>query len=223
MVDAAALSDTKNSATGTTGSAKKNLSANYDMFLRLLTAQIKNQNPMDPMDSTKFTEQLATFSSLEQQIATNDKLDSVLSQFSSMTISNAAGHIGKTITAVGNTIAVDAAGKSDAQLAYSVGSDAKEVKLSVTDSKGNVVWSGTGDAAPGNHEFTWDGKDSKGKTVPAGDYTLKVAATDADGKAVGTATTISGKVTAVLSGQGMTLLEIGGTKVNLNAVTRMTA
>ena len=222
MVDPATSVQNQYSSFPATQAAKKSQPPSYDMFLRLLTTQIKTQSPLNPMDSTKFTEQLATFSALEQQIKSNEKLDAVLNQFSAMTISNAAGHIGKTVEAAANTIAIDAQGKSDAKLAYIVGTGAEAVKLTLSDAKGNVVWSGKGDAAEGKHDFSWDGTDLNGKPVPAGDYTLKVEAADADGKAVGTATTVSGKVTAVISGQGNTLLEIGGTKVPLSAVTRLT-
>lgn len=215
-------SGTSAQPTKMTSPPRNALSTNYDTFLRLLVTQLKTQNPLNPMDSTKFTEQLATFSSLEQQVATNKKLDSVLSQFTALSISNAAGHIGKTVTAVGDTLTIGADGTSSAKWAYSLGGTAKDVKLSIFDTKGNVVWSGKGETSTGNHAVAWNGKDIKGNTVPPGDYTLKVAATDTDGRAVTAATTLSGKVTAVVSGQGTTLLELGKTKVNLSAVTRLT-
>lgn len=218
----ASVTGSESSTSSTKTAANKSMSTSYDMFLQLLTTQLKTQSPLNPADATQFTQQLATFAGLEQQVATNSKLDSVLSQFNALSISNGVAYIGKSVTASGNTVAVNADGKSDATLNYTLGNAAKEVKLSVVDSKGNVVWSGTGDPAQGTHQLTWDGKDSKGKTVPAGDYTLKVTATDDKDKAIETSTTITGKVTAVDSSSGSTVLEIGGTKVKLSAVTRLT-
>ncbi|WP_316979467.1 flagellar hook assembly protein FlgD [Shumkonia mesophila] len=223
MTEASRLSVTSAQPAKMTSQASRSPSSNYDTFLRLLATQLKTQNPLNPVDSTKFTEQLATFSALEQQITTNKKLDSVLSQFKAFSITNAAGHIGKTVTAIGNTFAIGSGGTSDTKLTYSLSGTAKDVNLSIADGRGNIVWSGKGETSTGNHDFVWNGKDIKGKTVPPGDYTLKVAATDANGKAVATTTTLNGKVTAVVSGQGITLLEIGNTKVDQSAVIRMTA
>jgi flagellar basal-body rod modification protein FlgD len=223
MTEVSGLSLTSAPQAKVASQASRSLSSNYDTFLRLLATQLKTQNPLNPVDSTKFTEQLATFSALEQQITTNKKLDSVLSQFKALSMTNAAGHIGKTVTAIGNTFAIGPGGTSDTKLTYLLSGAAKEVKLSIADARGNIVWSGKGETPTGAHDFVWNGKDIKGKTVPPGEYTLKVAATDANGKAVTTAVTLSGKVTAVVSGQGITLLEIGNTKVNQSAVIRMTA
>lgn len=206
-----------------TKSAANSLSANYEMFLQLLATQLKTQNPLDPMDSTQFTQQLATYASLEQQISTNDKLDSVLTEFDSLSMSNGIGYIGRSIEADSDTLSVGEDGAVDGTWNYSLDKAAAKVTLTVVDEKGNTVWTGAGDATAGDHAFQWDGKNYKGNTVSAADYTLKVKATDVEGKTITNSIGIKGTVTAVESVGGDTVLEIGDTKVKLSSVTRLAA
>lgn len=222
MVDSV-TSSSSTSSTSSTSSSSSSLSASYEMFLQLLTTQLQTQNPLDPMDSTEFTQQLATYAQLEQQISTNDKLDSVLSQFDTISLSTGVGYIGRTVEADADTLTMGEDGTLDASWQYELDGEAKSVKLTVVDSDGNTVWSGTGETSDGSHEFTWDGKDSDGNAVEAGDYTLKITATDADGDKVDTSISIKGEVTAVDSSDGSAILELGDTLVDLSSVTRLAA
>lgn len=222
MVDAVS-SQIGSQNSGVKAAANNKILGSYNVFLQLLTTQLKTQNPLNPMDASQFTQQLATFASLEQQVAANSKLDGVLNGINAQSLSNGVAYIGKTITATGNTITVGSDGKSAATLNYTLDSAASSAKLSILDSQGKVVWTGTGDPTKGSHPLAWNGRDSEGKTVSPGDYTLKVSATDADGKDVGTSTGLTGKVTAVDSSSGATVLDLGGTKVKISAVTRLTA
>ncbi|CCG42660.1 flagellar hook assembly protein FlgD [Magnetospirillum molischianum] len=220
----ASVTSTTSSTTSTSTSAKSSgLSANYDTFLKLLCAQLKNQNPLSPTDATQFTSQLVQYSNLEQQVKTNSKLDSVLSSLSASSFTNGASYIGCVVEAAGNSVNVKSDGTVSASWNYELDSKASSVKLSVTDSAGKVVWTGSGDPAVGTHALVWNGTDSSGKAFPAGDYTLKVTALDASGAAIETSTTIKGKVTAVSSNGGNTMLELGGTNVKLSDITRLAA
>lgn len=216
-------STSSTTTTSSTKSAANSLSANYEMFLQLLATQLKTQNPLDPMDSTQFTQQLATYASLEQQISTNDKLDSVLTEFDSISMSNGIGYIGRSIEADSDTLSVGKDGAVDGAWNYSLDKAAAKVTLTVVDERGNTVWTGSGDATSGDHAFQWDGKNYKGTTASAGDYTLKVKATDAEGKIITNSIGIKGQVTAVESVDSDTVLEIGDTKVKLSSVTRLAA
>lgn len=211
------------SSTSSTTSASSSYSASYDMFLQLLTTQLQTQNPLDPMDSTEFTSQLATYSQLEQQIATNEKLDSVLTQFDTLSMSTGVGYIGRTVEAEGDTITISDDGTVDASWKYQLSDEAKTVKLTVLDADGNTVWSGSGETAAGTHDFAWDGKTSSGTAAPEGEYTLKITATDAEGADVTTSTLVKGEVTAVDSSSGGTVLELGDTLIYLTSVTRLSA
>lgn len=221
----AAVTSTTSSTTSTssTSSSSSGLSANYDTFLKLLCAQLTNQNPLDPTDATQFTSQLVQYSNLEQQIKTNDKLDTVLSSLSSSTFSSSVGYLGHVVEAEGDSISVQSDGTVDATWGYDLDSKASSVALTITDSAGKTVWSGTGETGKGSHSLDWDGTDSKGKAVPAGTYTLKVTARDSAGAAIETSTSIKGTVTAVDSTDGTTSLELGGTSVSLSNVTRLAA
>jgi len=207
--------------TTSSSTSTSTLSADYDMFIQLLCAQLENQDPLDPTDATEFTNQLVQYANLEQQMATNDKLDEVLSSIDLMSMSSGVGYMGHTVEAEGDTISVQDDGTVDAAWVYSLDSAATDVTLTVTDEDGNVVWEGSGDAAKGRNDFTWDGKDSDGNTVEGGAYTLTVEATDADGAAIGSTTYVSGKVTGVTSSDGTTILELGEMGITLDAITRL--
>lgn len=198
------------------------MDASYDMFLQLLVTQLQTQNPLDPMDSTEFTNQLATYSALEQQILTNEKLDDVLGNMDSL--SNGSGYLGRTVDADTDTLSVSDDGTVDASWVYTLGSDASDVTLTVKDADGNTVWTGTGETSSGSHTLAWDGTDTGGYPVAAGaDYTLEVTATDADGEEISSSISIRGTVTAVDSSSGSTVLEIGDTEVDIDDVTRLAA
>lgn len=219
-----AVTSTTSSTTSTTStSSSSGLSADYDTFLQLLCAQLENQNPLDPTDATQFTSQLVQYSTLEQQIKTNDKLDSVLSSLSANGIANGVGYLGHVVEAEGDSITVQSDGTVDASWGYDLGSAASSVTLTITDSSGKTVWSGSGETGAGSHALDWDGTDSDGDAVAAGTYTLTVTALDSSGSKVDVATTIKGTVTAVDSSDGDTALELGGTTVSLSDITRLAA
>lgn len=215
----AAQTTGKTSSSGTSST----YSDTYNTFLQVLCTELQTQNPLNPTDTTQYISQLTSLSSLEQQIGTNDKLDQVLNQFDTLTLSNGTGYIGYNVEAKGDTVSVGDDGTVSATWKYSLDSAAKDVKLSVVDANGNTVWTGTGDATTGTHDFKWDGKDYDGNAVSGGNYTLKVAATNNAGKDLDASISILGKVTAVDSSNGKTILELGDTQVNMSSVTRLAA
>jgi flagellar basal-body rod modification protein FlgD len=193
------------------------------MFLQMLCTELQTQNPLDPTDTSQFTSQLTSYSQLEQQMNTNTKLDELLSAIGSQTMSSGVGYLGHSIEASGDTLSVSSSGSVDGSWKYTVGSNAADVTLTVVDSSGKTVWSGSGSTTSGSHEFSWDGTDSSGNAAGSGKYTLKVAATDSSGNSVDTSTAIRGTVTAVDSSNGSTVLELGDTQVDMSNVTRLAA
>jgi len=188
----------------TTNSANK-LAKDLDSFLLLLTSQLKNQDPLSPMDSTEFTNQLTQFAQVEQQINLNASLNNLIGLTQQSIVSNAVNYIGKTIEGESSMVPLSG-GKLKA--AYGLLDDAKSVSLVVRDDTGNIVFSKTGEVTKGVHEFTWDGKDSSGTQLPDGSYQISVTSLAADDTPVENYVTAFGKVTGVTSVNGTTILLI---------------
>ena len=169
---------TSAAATAVGTQARQTLSSNYDTFLKLLTAQLQNQDPLSPMDSNQFTQQLVMYSQVEQQITTNDNLSSLIALQKSAAGANAVNYLGRTAFTQGaDTSLADGA----ANWRYTLPNDASSVTLTVTDASGRTVYTATGASALGDHDFSWDGKNNAGIVQQPGTYTLAVAAKKADG------------------------------------------
>jgi len=203
------------SSTHTTTQARKALSANYDTFLKLLTAQLQNQDPLKPMDSTQFTQQLVMYSQVEQQISTNDNLSSLIALTKSATGANAVSYLGRTaFTQGGDTSLTDGA----ADWRYTMPNDAANVTLNVTDASGRTVFTGPGEANLGAHNFHWNGKNNQGTTQPNGTYKLSIVAKAGDGTALTPTINGSGIVREIdMSGTSPTAT-IGARKVDLSEI-----
>ncbi|MCX7982189.1 MAG: hypothetical protein N2572_04670 [Syntrophales bacterium] len=171
------------------GTAKSTLGK--EDFLKLLVAQLKNQDPLNPMESVEFTAQLAQFSSLEQLLSISNELKNQSLSIMTLAHTQAVGMIGKSVTVNGgNTIVVD--GKP-VTINYELASEAKEVSVTISDSTGRVVKTiNVGNQLAGVNSVTWEpGEGTKGT------YTYQVMAKDADGKNVTTSTMTSGLVEGV--------------------------
>jgi len=188
---------------------------NFDTFLQLLTTQLKNQNPLDPMDTNQFTQQLVEFSGVEQQLKTNDFLSSLVQANANTTNSNAVGYIGKTVTASGVRSELV---NNKAQWNFTV-ADAANVTVNIKDANGNTVYTEQGAMQAGSGTFTWDGKDNQGNTKPAGTYTISMQAVTGEGKSINVSTETTGTVTGVDFTGSEPVLLVGNTRVNLSGVT----
>ena len=199
-----------------TQSATQQLSGNFQTFLTLLTTQLKNQDPMSPMDSNQFTQQLVMYSQVEQQIDTNSKLDSLISLGTNQTNSYAMNYLGKSVVLTNGQAAL---ASGAANWAYGLDTAASTTTLTVTDSSGKTVYSAAGETAAGTHAFAWNGKDNNGNQLADGSYTLTVASAAKDGSAVTTSVASKGTVTGIdLSGSSPQLV-IGSTEVPLTDAT----
>jgi flagellar basal-body rod modification protein FlgD len=174
--------------------AATTLSSNFDTFLKILTSQIQNQDPLEPMDSSQFTQQLVQFSGVEQQIKANSQLESLIKSAHSSTGASLAGYLGQKVE-------VDSAGAEfDGQpinWKYNLPADAKSATVTVTDAAGKVLYSKTGETAKGDHDFVWNGELNKGGTAAKDTpYWISVVAEDANSKAItpthSLVTTVSG-------------------------------
>lgn len=207
---------TSTTNTSTTAKDTSAFSSDYTTFLNLLTAQIKNQDPLSPMDTTAWTAQLVQYSSVEQQLKANGYLETIANNNTQNSMNAAVGYIGKTVTADQSTSTLKD-GSADWQ--YALSAEATSATLSVSDSEGNVVWSGpASDMTTGTHDFSWDGKDSAGKDLPEGQYTLSIKAANAAGD-VDAAIGVTGVVTSAADVDGTVVLKVGDTSVPLTDVT----
>jgi flagellar basal-body rod modification protein FlgD len=206
---------TSTTATATTKSMSK-LAENFDQFLTLLTTQLKNQDPLSPMDSAQFTQQLVAFAGVEQQINTNKNLEQLLALQKSNQMVGALSLMGKTIEAKTDEFPLSG---GSGTFAYSLPKTAAQVAYSIQDASGRVVYSGTGDTTAGRHEYTWDGKSKSGIQQPDGAYTLTVVALDRAGAQIDVTTTAIGKVSGVESGSTGAVLAMGAVKVPVDQVT----
>jgi flagellar basal-body rod modification protein FlgD len=205
--------------TGTTAAtgnaAMQQLSGNLNTFLTLLTTQLQNQDPLSPMDTTQFTQQLVEYSQVEQQINTNSNLQNLISLQQSGAGAAAVSYLGKEVTVTNGNAALT---NSTATWNYNLGTQAATANLTVTNASGQVVYSSTGTTNSGSNTFTWNGQDNNGNQLPDGTYTLAVNATDSTGAAVTSSVSSTGTVSEVnLSGTTPELM-IGAMAVPLSQV-----
>jgi flagellar basal-body rod modification protein FlgD len=213
---AAASTSTGNS----TADAINKLSGDFNNFLTLLTTQLKNQDPLSPMDSTQFTQQLVAFTGVEQQINTNTKLDTLIGLNKTDLLTQSASFIGNQIQANGTQVWLPADG-SGAQIGYTLPSDASTAAMAISDANGNIIRTGAVPVTQGDHVVGWDGTNDQGTAQPSGVYNVTIQALDQNSQPVNNITTsIIGTVTNVSSDQtNGTVLSIGSVQVPLSSVT----
>lgn len=198
------------------------LNQDFDQFLTLLTTQLQNQDPLSPMDSTEFTNQLVQFSSVEQQIKANGLLSSLLSAQTLNMTALGVSFIGKNVEVAGKTF--QGSGTGGATMSYELPSGAATGSLTLTNENGVVVYNGTPELTSGVHSFTWNGKDMNGQQAPAGKYTLKVTALTANNDALNVNTYVPGFVNSLeTADDGSLVLDVSGTKVPLSDVRKISA
>ncbi len=200
---------------GGTGAAQSSLADTFDTFLALLTTQLKNQDPLDPMKSEDFTQQLVQFAGVEQSINTNKKLDQLVQLQTSSQLNSAVSFIGKTVEVVNDQLMLT---DGAAKISYGLDRNAEQTIISIVSEGGRRVRTVQGEIAAGRHELEWDGRDSNGTQVPDGVYGFSVVATDADGQAIDTVAASFGRVTGVEVVENAPRLNIGELGVPFDAV-----
>ena len=190
------------------------LAENFEMFLTLLTTQLRNQDPLAPMDGNQFTQQLVQMTSVEQQLLSNDLLREIAGRGDNA-FTEALGMIGKGVTAesADTTVTPDGAFWS-----YDLPYAAKSVQLEIFNASGSKVWEGPASAlTKGRHQVEWDGQIG-GKAAPPGVYTLKVTALDGQNAAMKTPIYTEGLVTGVEEKDGAIVLSVGRTSIPMSKV-----
>ncbi|MBD8906068.1 flagellar hook assembly protein FlgD [Methylorubrum zatmanii] len=213
-------SSTSITSTGTASTTDtKSIAGNFTQFLTLLTTQLKNQNPLDPLDTNQFTQQLVQFAGVEQQLKTNASLDTILTNSKASAASSASGLIGRTVVADGAT--TDLTG-GKATWTLTPDRAAAKAVITIKSKDGSVVATKTTTLKAGAQSFEWDGTSTSGLTAADGRYTITVDALDTTGAKVAVDTKVSGSVDGVdLSGSEPTLT-IGTARVPVSSVKTLT-
>ena len=201
---------------GNAGQARQTLANDFDEFLTLLTTQLQNQDPLDPLKSEEFTNQLVQFSQLEQQIASNESLENIRDLNEASIVNSAVSFIDKTVEYEGGNFSFD--GQDNIELGYFISGDAEESSITILNADGNAVRTEDGNTAIGEHSFIWDGRDDFGNPLPPGNYEIRVGAQNADGDAVETSTLVPGKIDGIEIIDGNVFLTMRGQLIGMDSI-----
>jgi flagellar basal-body rod modification protein FlgD len=193
------------------------IASNFTTFLQLLTTQLKNQNPLDPLDTNQFTQQLVQFAQVEQQMKSNDQLSSLVSLEKSAQASTALAYVGATVVVDGSTAALT---KGSATWNLNV-TKPSTATITIKDSTGQNVFTGTAAVNPGTQTFTWDGRGNDGRIWPDGNYTLTATAVDASNQPVAVSTEVQAVVDSVDLTQTPPVMSINGQNYTLDKIKRV--
>lgn len=200
----------------TTSTASAQLAEDFDDFLILLTTQLQNQDPLSPMDSTEFTNQLVAFAGVEQSINMNQKLDSLVSLGLGDSFSAALNYVGLDISYLSAEAYFD--GQSPVTINYAVSGTSSDTTINIFDESGDLVYSQKVSDDETVEKFVWDGTTDNGTIASAGTYTVRVDALDAENDALDTSTVITGHVKGIETQDGVTYLLVGDRAVSLGNV-----
>lgn len=214
----AATTALASSATASPTSTNPGIAANFTQFLQLLTTQLRNQNPLDPLDTNQFTQQLVQFAGVEQQLRSNDQLQTLVALQKSSQSSAALEFVGKTVVIGGGTTRLGSSGTTTWTF-----SSPKPASATVTirDATGQTAFSSNYSINSGRQDFVWDGRGANGQRSPAGNYTMTITAKDASGQAVAITTDVQGIVDSADVSETPPVLSIGELKFTIDQVKRV--
>ncbi len=212
-----AASAQASSTSGTT--ALGDLAETYDNFLTLLTKQLQNQDPLSPMDTAQFTQQLVAFSSVEQQIQANKRLEQLIDLQSSTNAYAAVSFIGTEVAVDTDKVMLS---DGEARFDYSLDKTATRATLQIYNSDNQVVMIMEADRTVGDHKAVWDGSDYFGNQLPDGEYRVAVSYEDAQGKKYTAPITSYGVVDSADIEDGQVYLNVGSVRVSLDKVQKIT-
>ncbi|WP_319775390.1 flagellar hook capping FlgD N-terminal domain-containing protein [Breoghania sp.] len=215
-----AVSGSSSAGYGAASTTTNALSANYQMFLSLLTSQLKAQDPLDPLKADEFTNQLVQYSSVEQQIKMNSSLDALIAKTDAANASNLVSYIGKRVSAEGTqSVLTD----GYATWEFKSPAAAEDAVVTIRNSAGVIVYKDKVDLSKGTGAYVWDGRMDRGGTAADGTYSISFEAKDAAGKNVSVKTEASGVVDSIDFSGAEPVLKMGDLSIPLSTVTSVTA
>ena len=207
---------TATAAAATTASSQQ-LAGNFNTFLTLLTTQLQNQDPLSPLDTNQFTQQLVEFASVEQQVNMNTNLQTLISMQQSSESLQALQLVGANVTINSNTASLSKATGSPATWGFSSPAPATGA-VTITSSTGQVAYTGTTSLTAGSQTYTWNGQGNNGVTWPDGNYTLSINAVGATGQPVTVTTQVQGTISSVNVSQNPLTVTVGGQTYPITAI-----
>jgi len=199
-----------------TQAASTSLATDFSQFLQLLTIQLQNQDPLSPMETNEFTNQLVAFTGVEQQINSNQKLDDLIALQLGNTLGSALGYVGLDISYVSSEFSFN--GTQPNTIRYSLNDQAVSSTLRILDESGNIVFETSAATAVGQNEFVWNGELSTGGTAEPGTYRIQIDALDSDDNGVTSTAVVSGTVTGVETQNGSVFAIVGERAVSLGSI-----
>ena len=189
-----------------------------DAFLTMLVAQLKNQDPLNPMEGTDFSSQLAQFSQLEQLMNLNDTMETFMSSMGEESESNAIDYVGKKVT--GNVDSIEVVGGTPFGGFYNI-DESSDIMVKIYDKSGNEVRTlYPGQKSAGTYDFSWDGKDSTGTLVEDGSYKYTVLADTGSGYTA-IPTTVTGTVDSIVYNEGKAYLKVQGILIDPESLVQV--
>jgi len=214
------LSSSNTSQTSdSTNDATEALDETYNNFLLLLTKQLQNQDPLDPLDTAQFTEQLVSFSAVEQQINSNKSLEKLISLQSATNAFGAVGFLGNKVAIDSDRVSLK---DSKASFQYEIDRNASAAMLRIVDASGNTVLVQEANRALGTYNVDWNGKDAFGNQLPDGEYQVSVSYQDEQGNAYSSKITSFGIVDSTEIKDGEVKLFIGSVGFPIDKILKVT-
>jgi len=205
-------------ASSGTGNAPE-IASNFTEFLQLLTTQLQNQDPLSPMDTNQFTQQLVMFAQVEQQLKSNDSLSTLVTLQQSAQATQALALVGATVVVNGSTENL-----SNGQATWTLNATKPAAAtITITDSSGRTAYTGKFTVNSGSQTFTWDGHGNDGTLWPDGAYTLTAVGTDASGQSTAISTQVQAKVSSVDLTQTPPALSINGQNYTVSQLQQIVA
>ncbi len=208
------------SSSSASSAATDTLNMTFTTYLKILTTQLKNQDPTNATDPNQFTQELISMAQVQSQITNNADLEKLVKATSANGLATGVSYIGNYVRAdtPSNQFSLQ---NSAAEIGYTLASGASSATINVTNSSGTRVATLTGGAAAGDNYVTWDGKDSSGNALADGTYTFVVNAVDSSGNAITSSNpTALFKISGVQSNSDGTLtLTAGGLSLLSSDVT----
>lgn len=202
-------------AAGTAGAQQ--IAGNFNEFLQLLTTQLQNQNPLDPLDTNQFTQQLVEFASVQQQVDMNTNMQTLISLQQTTAATQALQLVGSTVTLNGNSANLSNATGSPAS--WNVNASAGgTAAITIANSSGQTAYTGTTTLNAGTNSYTWNGQGNNGVKWPDGAYTITVTGTGASGQAITVSSQVSGTVSAVNMSQTPPTLTVNGQSYPISSI-----
>ena len=195
------------------------IASNFTTFLTLLTTQLQNQDPLSPMDTNQFTQQLVEFAQVEQQMKSNESLSTLVSLQQSAQTTQALALVGATVAVNGSTAQL-----ANNQATWSLNStQPATATITIASSTGQTAYTGTATVNAGSQTFTWNGQGNDGTLWPPGNYTLTATGTSASGQTTAITTQIQGTVDSVDLTQTPPVLSVGGQNYTLTQIQQIIA